>query len=71
MVVMKCEVWFSEHLYLHFASLEWFAAVCGLAPTLESLQFKFILKCVGGKILWQPGAGQILQTWETEKTIEV
>ncbi|KAK6943519.1 Carbohydrate binding module family 20 [Dillenia turbinata] len=38
-------------------------------PTEKSIQYKFILKGVTGKILWQPGPDRVLQTWETNNTI--
>ncbi|XP_021639653.2 uncharacterized protein LOC110634817 isoform X2 [Hevea brasiliensis] len=40
-------------------------------PIGKSIQFKFILKKITGKILWQPGPDRVLKTWETENTIVV
>ncbi|CAK7343980.1 unnamed protein product [Dovyalis caffra] len=40
-------------------------------PVGKSIQFKFILKGIAGKIFWQPGPDRILQTWETNNTIIV
>ncbi|KAK6943101.1 Carbohydrate binding module family 20, partial [Dillenia turbinata] len=40
-------------------------------PMEKSIQYKFILKGITGKILWQPGPDRILQTWETNNTISV
>ncbi|GAB4857338.1 hypothetical protein Ancab_015246 [Ancistrocladus abbreviatus] len=37
-------------------------------PVGKSLQFKFILKKINGKILWQPGPDRILQMWQTKDT---
>ncbi|XP_021622112.1 uncharacterized protein LOC110622059 isoform X2 [Manihot esculenta] len=40
-------------------------------PIGKSIQFKFILKEVTGRILWQPGPDRIFKAWETENTIVV
>ncbi|XP_058003016.1 uncharacterized protein LOC110651797 isoform X2 [Hevea brasiliensis] len=40
-------------------------------PIGKSIQFKFILKEINGKILWQPGPDRIFKTWETKNTIVV
>ncbi|EEF34298.1 catalytic, putative [Ricinus communis] len=40
-------------------------------PIGQTIQFKFILKEITGKISWQPGPDRVLKTWETNNTIVV
>ncbi|KAL5984423.1 hypothetical protein ACLOJK_018528 [Asimina triloba] len=40
-------------------------------PVGKTVQFKFILKRINGKIVWQPGPDRSFQTWETNNTIVI
>ncbi|CAN1142313.1 hypothetical protein LINPERHAP2_LOCUS13019 [Linum perenne] len=40
-------------------------------PVGETIKYKFILKAIGGKLLWQPNPDRVLETWGTTNTIVV